>query len=157
MPTRRIDATENFDTSGKAGTSKSRNGARVPIHPDNAGMKNSRNTGKSQNTGKSESRPVWKTPKSRNFRPVRKHRKFDSSGRYPETLTSAPTRKRTEPDEQTRPTTTTKESRRPMQNRTPDRMTGEKTQEAKPEPEGAMANAVKAWSEEGPELKSRRA
>jgi hypothetical protein len=91
-----------------------------------------------------------KTPKSRNFRPVRKHRKFDSSGRCPESLTSAPTRKRTEPDEQTRPSAVTKVSRRPMQNRTPERMTSR-------EPEGATANAGKAWSREGPEPKSRRA
>jgi hypothetical protein len=96
-----------------------------------------------------------KTPKSWNFRPVRKHRKFDSSGRYPGTLTSAPTRKRTKPDEQTRPSTVTKVSRRPMQNQTPDRMTGEGTQDTSQNRK--TTNAVKAWSLEGPEPKSRRA
>jgi hypothetical protein len=117
-------------------------------------MTNNRNSRKSQNTEKSEFRPVRKTPKSRNFRPVRKHRKFDSSGRYPETLTSAPPRKRTEPDAQTRPSTMTKESWRPMQNQIPNRMSGERIQDAKPEPEGATANAVKACKQEAPEPKS---
>jgi hypothetical protein len=86
---------------------------------------------------------------------VRKHRKFDSSRRYPETLASAPTRRRTEPDEQTRLSTITKESRRSMKNQTPDWISGDGTQDGKPEPEEATEDADKAWSQERP--KSRRA
>jgi hypothetical protein len=50
-----------------------------------------------------------------------------------------------------------KESRRPMRNRRPDRMSGERTQDGKPEPEEAAEDVGKAWSLEGPKPKSRRA
>jgi hypothetical protein len=86
MPTSKVDATETSDTTGKAGTSNSRNSGR------------SRDFGKHRNEEQSEVRlvrktpkhrsSIRKTPKHRNFRPVRKHRKFDLSGRYPGTSTS---------------------------------------------------------------------
>jgi hypothetical protein len=78
MPTSKVVATENTDTFGKAGTSAVGTPEGVGI-AENTGTKNSR---RSDSSGK------HRNTESRKFRPVRKHRKFDSSERHPGTSIS---------------------------------------------------------------------
>jgi hypothetical protein len=76
MPTGKVDATENSNTSGKVWTSNSRNSGR------------SRNFEKHRNEEQSEDRLVRKTPEHRKEPELPEHRRFDSSRRYPGTFTS---------------------------------------------------------------------
>jgi hypothetical protein len=136
MPTSKVEATENYEMSGKAGTST----VRTPKEPEfrkNTGTKNGQRVDY-----------VRKTPKHRKEPELPKHRKFDSKQRIPGNLDI---RK--------------KESRKSMRDRRPVQLSAKMVQDAKPgagrscgrcsqgeEPRGTRAEEPRGTRAEEPKI-----